>query len=173
MSDSLQHCGLQHAGLPIYQQLPDITQTYDSVMPSKHLILCCPLLPLPSIISSIRVFSNESSVLHIKWPKYWSFTIRPSNEYSGLISSRRCLLDLLAVQASLKCALQHLSSKASMLWCSAFFINSNIHTWLLEKKIALGRWTFAGKIMFWLFNMLSKLVITFLPRSKHLLISWL
>ena len=122
MPDSLQRCGLQHAGLPIYQQLPDIIQTYDSVMPSKHLILCCPLLPLPSIIPSIRVFSNESSVLHIKWPKYWSFTIRPSNEYSGLISFRRYLLDLLAVRASLKCVLQHLSSEASILWCSAFII---------------------------------------------------
>ena len=146
------------------------------VMPSNHLILCCPLLFPPSIFPSIRVFSNESA-LCIKWPKYWSFSfsISPSNEYWGLISFRMDWLDLLAVQETLRSLLQHHSSKASILRCSAFFYSStliSIHTWLL-KAIALTRWTFVGKVMSLLFNMLSRLVITFLPRSKHLLISWL
>jgi len=145
-----------------------------SVMPSNHLILCHPLL-LPSIFPSIRVFSSES-VLHIKWPKYWSFnfSISPSNEYSGLISFRMDWLDLLAVQGTLKSLLQHHSSKLSILWHSAFFIVQLSHPYLTTgKTIALIRWTFVGKVMSLLFNILSRLVITFLPRSKRLLISWL
>ena len=145
----------------------------ESVMLSNHLILCCPLLLLPSIPPSIRVFSNES-VLHIRWPKYWSFSISPSNEYSGLISLRMDWLDLLAVQGTLKSLLQHHSSKASILWHSVFFIVQLSHPYMITgKTIALTRWTFVGKVMSLLFNMLSRLVITFLPRSKHLLISWL
>ena len=144
----------------------------ESVMPSNHLILCCPLLFLPSIFPSIGVFSNESA-LCIRWPKYWSFSfkISPSNEHSGLISFRMDWLDLLAVQGTLKHLLQHHNSKASVLQCSAS--NSHIHTQLLEKNIALTRRTFVGQIMSLLFNMLSRLVITFLPSSKRLLISWL
>ena len=144
-------------------------------MPSNHLILCCPLLLLPSIIPSIRVFSNES-VLHIRWPKYWSFSfsIRPSNEYSGLISSRMDWLDLLAVQGTLKGLLQHFSSKASILWCSAFFIVQLSHPYMTTGKTkALTRQTFVGKLMSLLFNMVSRLVITSLQRSKYLLISCL
>ena len=143
-------------------------------MPSNHLILCCPLLLLPSIIPSIRVFSNESA-LHIRWPKYWSFSfnISPSNEHPGLICFRMNWLDLLAVQGILKRLLQHHSSKASILWCSAFFILQLSHPYMTTgKTIALIRWTFVGKVMFLLFNMLSRLVITFLPRNKRLLISW-
>ena len=143
-------------------------------MPSNHLILCRPLLLLPSIFSSIRVFSNDSA-LHIRWPKYWSFifNISPSNEHPGLISFRMDWLDLLAGQGTLK-SLQHHSSKASILWCSAFFIVQLSHPYMTTgKTIALTRWTFPGKVKSLLFNMLSKLVITFLPRSKHLLISWL
>ena len=146
-----------------------------SVMPSSHLILCRPLLLLPSIFPSIRVFSNES-VLHIRWPKYWSFSfsISPSNEYSGLISFRMDWFDLLAVQGTLKSLLQHQSSKASILRCSAFFIVQFLHPYMTTgKTIALTRWTFVGKVMSLLFNMLSRLVKTFLPRSKRLLISWL
>ena len=145
----------------------------ESVMPFNHLILCCPLLLLPSIFPSIRVFSNES-VLHIRWPKYWSFSfnICPSNEYSGLISFRVDWLDLLAVQGTLKSLLQHHSSKASILWHSALFAVQLSHPYMTTgKTIALTRWIFVGKIMSLLFNMLSRLVITFLPRSKHLLIS--
>ena len=144
-----------------------------SVMPSNHLILCCPLLLLPSIFPSIKVFSNES-VLLIRWPKYWSFrfSISPSNEYLGLIAFRIDWLDLLAVQETQKSLLQHHSSKASILWCSAFFIVQLSHPYLTTRKtIALTRWTFVGKVMSLLFNKLSRLVITFLPRSKHLLIS--
>ena len=147
----------------------------ESVMPSNHLILCHPLLLLPSVFPSIRVFSNES-VLRIRWPKYWSFSfnISPSNEHSGLISFRMDWLDLLAVQGTLKSMLQHHSSKASILRCSAFFIVQLSHPYMTTgKTIALTRWNFVGKIMSLLFNMLSWLVITFLPRSKHLLISWL
>ena len=146
-----------------------------SVMPSNHLILCCPLLPLPSIFPSIRVFFNES-VPHIRWPKYWSlsFSISPSNEYSGLISFRMDWLDLLAVQGTLKSLLQHYSSKASILQCSAFFIVQLSHLYMTTgKTIALTIWTFAGKVMSLLFNMLSRLVITFIPGSKSLLIYWL
>ena len=147
----------------------------ESVMPSNHLILCHPLLLPTSVFPSIRVFSSEL-VLRIRWPKYWSFSlsISPSNEYSGLISVRMDWLDLLAVQGALKSLLQHHSSKASILWCSAFFLIQLSHPYMSTgKTIALTIWTFAGKVMFLLFNMLSRLVITFLPRSKHLLISWL
>ena len=142
-------------------------------MPSNHLILCRPLLP--SIFPSIRVFSNES-VLCITWPKYWSFSfnISPSNEYSGLISLRMDSLDLLAVQGTLKSLLQHHSSKASNLWCSVLFRVQLSHPYMTTgKTIALKRRTFVGKVMSLLFNMLSRLVITFLPRNKRLLISWL
>ena len=144
-------------------------------MPYNHLILFCPLLLLPSIFPSIRVFSNES-VLHIRWPKYWSvsFNISSSNEYTRLISFRMDWLDLLPVQGTLKSLLQCHSSKASILWCSAFFIVQLSHPYMTAgKAIALTRRTFVGKVMSLLFNMLSGLVITFLPRSKHLLISWL
>ena len=147
----------------------------ESVMPFNHLILCHPLLLPPSIFLSIRVFSNES-VLCIRWPKYWSFSfsISPSNEYSGLISFRMDWLDLLAVQGTLKSLLQHYTSKASILWCSAFLIVCLSHLYMTTgKTIALTRWTFVGKVMSLLLNILSKLVIAFLPRSKHLLISWL
>ena len=146
-----------------------------SVMPSNHLILCCPLLLPPSIFPSIRVSSNES-VLPIRWPKYWSFSfnINPSNEYSGLISFRMDWLNLLAVQGTLKSLLQHHSSKTSILQCSVFFIVQLTHPYMTTgKTIALTRRTFVGKVMSLLFNMLSRLLIDFLPRSKHLLISWL
>ena len=146
----------------------------ESVMTSNHLILCHPLLLLPSVFPSIRIFSNES-VLCIMWPKYWSFSfnISPSNEYTGLISFRMDWLDLLAVQGTLKSLLQHYSSKASILQCSAFFIVQISPLYMTTRKtIALTRWTFVGKVMSLLFNMLSRLVITFLPRSKCLLISW-
>ena len=146
----------------------------ESVMPSSHLILCHPLLLLPSIPPSIRVFSNEST-LRMRWPKYWSFSfsISPSNEYSRLISFRLDWLDLLAVQGTLKSLLQHHTSKASVLWCSAFFTVQLSHAYMTTgKTIALTRWTFVGKVMSLLFHMLSRLAITFLPRSKHLLISW-
>ena len=136
-------------------------------MPSNHLILCHPLLLLPSIFPSIRVFSNES-VLHIRRPKYWSFTISPSNDYSGLISFRMDWLDLLAVQGTLKSLLQHHSSKASILQCSAFFVVQLSHPYMTGKTIVLTRRTFVGKVMSLLLNMLSRLVITFLPRSKYL-----
>ena len=147
----------------------------DSVMPSNHLILCRPLLILPSIFPSIRVFSNESA-LHIRWPKFWSFSfnISPSNEHLGLISFRMNWLDLLAVQGTLKSLFQHHSSKATILWHSAFFIVHLSHPYMTTgKTIALTRQTFVGKVMFLLFNMLFRLVITFLPKSKRLWISWL
>ena len=142
-------------------------------MPSNHLILCRPLLLLPSIFPSIRIFSNEL-VLHIMWPKFWSFSfsISPSREYSGLISFRMDWLDLLAVQGTLRSLLQHHSSKASILQRSVFFIVQPSHPYMTTGKIiALTRWTFVGKVMSLLFNMLSRLVITFLPRTKRLLIS--
>uniref|UniRef100_A0AC11E2F3 Uncharacterized protein n=1 Tax=Ovis aries TaxID=9940 RepID=A0AC11E2F3_SHEEP len=145
------------------------------VMPSSHLFLCCSLLLLPPIPPSIRVFSNESA-LHMRWPKYWSFsfTIRPSNEHPGLISFRMDWLDLLAVQGTLKSLFQHHRSKTSILQCSAFFTVQLSQPYMTTgRTIALTRWTFVGKIMSLLLNMLSRLVITFLPRSKHLLISWL
>ena len=144
-------------------------------MPSNHLILYHPLLLPPSIFPSIRVFSNES-VLHIRWPKYWSFNfnISPSSEYPGLISFRMDWLDLLAVQGTLKSLFQHHSSKASIFQCSAFFTVQLSHPYMTTgKTIAFTRWTLVGKVMSLLFNMLSRLVITFLPRSRHLLISWL
>ena len=147
----------------------------ESVMPSNHLILCHLLLLLPSIFPSIRVFSNESA-LCIRWPKYWSFSfnIRPTNEHPGLISFRMDWMDLLAVQGTLKSLFQHYSSKASILQRSAFFIVQLSHPYMTTgKTIALTRRTFVGKVMSLLFNMLSRLVITFLPRSKCLLISWL
>ena len=142
-------------------------------MPSNHLILCCPLLLLPPIPPSIRVFSNEST-LHMRWPKYWSFSfsISFSSEYPGLISFRMDWLDLLTVQGTLKSLLPHHSSKASIFLCSAFFTVQLSHPYMTTgKTIALTRWTFVGKVLSLLFNMLSRLVITFLPRS--LLISWL
>ena len=147
----------------------------ESVMPSNHLILCCPLLLLPSIFPNMRVFSNESA-LHIRWPKYWSFSFnnRPPNEHPGLISFRMDWLDLLAVQGTLRSLLQHHSSKASILQHSAFFTLQVSHPYMTTgKTIALTRWTFVGKVMSLLLNMLSRLVITFLPSSKRLLISWL
>ena len=164
-------------GLPVHHQLLEPTQThvyhvYEAVMPTNHLILCHPfLLPL-SIFPSIRVFSSES-VLHMRWPKYWSFSfnICPSNEYSGLISFRMDWLDLLAVQGTLKSLLQHHSLKASIIWCSAFFVVQLSCPYMTTgKTTAFTRWTFVGRVMSLLFNMLSGLVITFLPRSKHLLI---
>ena len=145
----------------------------ESVMPSSHLILYCTLLFLPPIPPSIRVFSNDST-LRMRWPKYWSFSfsIRPSNEHPGLISFRMDWLDLLAVKGTLKSLLQHHSSKASIFWRSAFVTVQLSHPYMTTgKTIALTRQTFVGKVMSLLFNMLSRLVITFLPRSKHLLIS--
>ena len=142
----------------------------DLLMPFNHLMLCLPLFLLPSIFPSIRVFSNES-VLHIRWPNYWnfSFSINPSNEYSGLISFRMDWLNLLAVQGNLKSLLQHHSSKASILWCSALFIVQLLHPYKTTgETLALTRQKFVGKVMSLLFNMLSRLVITFLPRSKCL-----
>ena len=144
-------------------------------MPSNHLLLCRPLLLLPSIFPSIRVFSSESA-LRMRWPNYWSFSfsIIPSYEHPGLISFRMDWFDLLAVQGTLKSLLQHHRSKASILQYSAFFIVQLSHPYMTtEKTIALTRWTFVGKVMSLLFNMLSRLVIAFLPRSKCLLISWL
>ena len=159
-------------GFPVQHQLPELLKlmSSESVMPSNHLILChCLLLP-PSIFPSIRVFSNES-VLCISWPKYWSFSISPSNEYSGLIFFRIDWFDLLAVQGTLKSLLQHHSPKASILQCSAFFIVQLSHPSMTTgKTIAL---TIRGKVMSLLFNTLSRFVIAFCPRSKRLLISWL
>ena len=155
------------------RSLPKL-MSIESVMPPNHLILCRPLLLLPSIFLS-RVFSNELA-LHIRWPKYWSFSfnINPSNEHSGLIFFRMDWLDLLAVQGTFKSLLQHHSSKASILQCSAFFTVQLSHPYMTTgKTIALTRQTFVGKVMSLLFNMLSRLVITFLPRSKRLFISWL
>ena len=145
----------------------------ESLMPSNHLILCRSLLLLPSIFPSIRVFSNES-VLHIRWPKDWhfSFNISPSNEHPGLISFRMDWLDLLAVQGTLKSLLQHHSSKSSILQCSAFFIVQLSYLYMTTgKTLALTRWNFVDKVMFLLFNMLSRLVIAFLPRNNCLLVS--
>ena len=164
-------------GLPVHHQFPEFTQALvhwigDAIQPSHPLL--SPLL-LPSIFPSIRLFSNES-VLCIRWPKYWrfSFSISPSSEYSGLISFRIDWLDLPVVQRTLKSLLQHHSSKASILQRSAFFIVQLPHSYMITgKNIALTRWTFVGKIMSLLFNMLSRLVIAFLPRSKCLFISWL
>ena len=149
--------------------------SFESMMPSSHLILCHLLLLLTPIPHSIRVFSNKST-LSMRWPKYWSFSfsISPSSEHSGLISIRMGWIDLLAIQGTLKSLLQHHSSKASILWCSAFFTVQLSHLYMTTgKTIALTKWTFVGKAMSLLFNMLSRLVITFLPGSKCLLISWL
>ena len=159
--------------LPVHHQLQSLLKFMfiESVMTSNHLILCHPLLLLPSILTSIRAFPNES-VLCIGWPKDWSFSfsISSSNDYSGLISFRMDWLDLLAVQGTLKSLLQHHSSKASILWLSAFFIVQLSHPYMTSRKtIALIRQTFVGKVM----SLLSRLVIAFLPRIKHLLISWL
>ena len=151
------------------------THVTSSRLPSNHLILCRPLLLLPSVFPSIRVFSKES-VLHIRWPNYWSFSfsISPSSEYSGLISFRIDLFDLLAILGTLKNLLQHHSSEASVLWCLAFFIVQLSHPFMTTgKNIALTRWNFVGKVMSLYFNMRSKFVIISLPRSKRLLISWL
>ena len=164
-------------GLPVLHHFPELTQAHvqDSVMPSNHLVLYRPLLLLPSIFPSIRVFSNESA-LCLRWPKYWSFifSVCPSNEYSGWISFRTDWFDLLAVQGTLKSLLQHHSSKASVLWYSAFSIVQLSHPYITTgKTIALARRTFVGKVMSLFFNMLSRLVVAFPPRSKCLLISWL
>ena len=163
--------------LPVHHKLPEFTQTHvhwvsDAIQPSHPLSSPSPPAPNPP---SIRVFSSESA-LHMRWPKYWSFSfsISRSNEHPGLISFRMDWLDLLAVQGTLKSLLQHHSSKASILWHSAFFTVQLSHPYMTTgKTIALTRWTFVGKVMSLLFNMLSRLVITFLPRNKRLLISWL
>ena len=157
-----------------YSWSPPKPMSIESVIPSNHLILCCPLLLLPSIFPSIRIFSNESA-LYIRWPKYWSFSfdISPSNKHPEL-SFRMDWLDLLAVQGTLKSFLQHHRSKASIFQCSAFFIVQLSHPYMTTgKTITLTRRTFVGKVMSLIFNMLSRLVITFLPRSKRLLILWL
>ena len=166
-------------GFPVHLQLPELAQTHahstELVMPTNHLILCCPLLLLASIFPSIRVFSKESA-LCIRWPNYWSFSfnISPSNEHARPISFRMDWLDLLAVQGTLKSLLQHHSSKASIFQHSAFFIDQLSHLYMtIGKTIALTRQTFVGKVVSLPFNMLSRLVITFLPRNKRLLISWL
>ena len=164
-------------GLPVHQQLPELLKlmSIELMMPSSRLILCHPLLLLPPIPPSIRVFPNES-VLRIRWPKYWSFSfsISPSNEHPGLISFRMEWLDLLSVQGTLKSLFQRHSSKVSILRHSAFFTVQLSHPYMTTgKTIALTRRTFIGKVMSLLFNMPSRLVITFLPRSKHILISWL
>ena len=175
MSDSLQPHGPQHPRPPCPSPNPESTQTKTIkwVIPSKHLILCHSLLLPPSIFP--RVFPKES-VLPIRWPNYWSisFSISPSNEYLRLISFRMDWLDLFVVQGTLKSLLQQDSSKASILWRSAFFMVQLSHPYMTTgKTITLTRQTFVGKVMSLLFNMLSRLVITFLPRSKHLLMSWL
>ena len=177
VSDSLRPHESQHARPPCPSPTPRVHSdtSIKSVMPSSHLILGRPLLLPPSIFPSIRVFSNES-VLCIKWPKYWSFSfsISPSKKYSGLISFRMDWLDLLPVHGTLKSLLQHHSSKASILWRSAFFIVQLSYPYMItEKTIALTRWTFVNKVMCLLLIMVSRLVKAFLPRSKHLLISWL
>ena len=162
-------------GFPFLHHLPELLKfmSIELVIPSNHLILCHPLLLLPSIFLNIRVFSNESA-LCMRWPKYWSFSfnISPTSEHPGLICFRMGWLDLLVVQGTLKSLPQHHSSKASILWCSAFFIVQLSHPYMTTgKTIALTRWTFVDKLMSLLFNMLSRLVITFLSRSKHFLIS--
>ena len=177
MSNSLWPHELQHARPPCPSPTPSPPKPMfiESVMPSNHLIICCPLLLLLSIFPSMRVFSSES-VFRIKRPKYWSFSfsISPSNQYSVLISLRMDWLDLLAVQGTLKSRLQHHSSKASILQCSAFFIVQLAHPYMTTgKTIALTRWTFVGKVISLFLIMLSRLVITFLPRRKCLLISCL
>ena len=177
MSDSLRLRGLQHTRLPCPSPTP---RSYSNSCPCQgcHPTISSSVVPFSSHLQSFPApgFFSNKSVLHIKWPKYWnfSFNISPSNEYSGLISFRSDWLDILAVQGTLKSLLQHHSSKASILRCSAFFIVPFSHPYVTPgKTIALTRWTFVGKVISLLFNMLSRLVIVFLPRSKHLLISWL
>ena len=179
MSDSLRSLGLQHARLPSPSPTPgafsNSSPSSQPSRPSTHLVLCRPLLLLPSIVPSIRVFSSES-VLCIRWLKDWSFSfsISPSSEYSGLIPLRMDYLDLLAVPGTLKSLFQYHNSKSTMLQHSAFFMVQLSHTYMTTRKtIALTRWTFVGKVMSLLLNMLSRLVITFLPRNKRPLISWL
>ena len=177
MSDSLRPHEPQHARPPCPSPTPGVHPNPCPLCRWCHPTFssCCPLLLLPSISPSIRVFSNESA-LHIKWPKYWSFSlnISPSNEHPQLISFMMDWLDLLAVQGTLKSLLQHHSSKASILWCSPFFTVQLSHPYMTNgKTIALTRRTFVDKVMSLLFNILSRLAITFLPRSKCLLISWL
>ena len=177
MSYSLRPHGLQHERPPCPSPTPGVYSNSNPLSRWCHpnISSCRLLLLLPSIFPSIRVFSNESA-LRIRWPNYWSFSLRisPSNECSGLISFRMDWLDLLAVQGTLKSLLQHRSSKTSILWHSAFFIVQLSQPYMTTgKTIALTRWTFVGKVMSLLFNMLSRLVIAFLPRSKHHLISWL
>ena len=177
MSDSLRPHESQHARAPFPSQTPGVCSNLCPSSQRCHLdtSTCCPLLLLPQTPPSIRVFSNRST-LHMRWPKYWSlsFSISPSNEHPGLTCFRMDWLDLLAVQGTLKSLLQHHSPKASILWHSAFFTAQISHPYMTTgKTIALTRWTFVDKVMSLLFNMLSRLVITFLPRSKRLLISWL
>ena len=173
VSDSLRPNGLQHTGFPCPSPTPGVCSNscpLSQCWASNHFVLCRPLLLLPSILPSVRVFSNES-VLHIRWPKYWSFSISLSNGYSGLISFRIDRFDL-AVQGTLMSLLQQYSSKASFLHCSAFFMVQLSHLYMLTgKTTALTIQIFVGKVMSLLFNMLSRLVIAFLPRSKHVLIS--
>ena len=167
--------GCSILGFPVLHYLPSLLTltSVELVMPSTNLILCCPLFILPSIFPSIRVFSSESA-LPIRWSKYWSFSISPSYEYSGLISFKMDWFDLLAVQGALKSLLQHHSSKASILWLSAFFMVQLSHQYMTTgKTTALTTRTFVNKVMSLHFNTLSRLVIAFLPRSRHLLISWL
>ena len=178
MSNSLRPHGLQHARPPCTSPTPRVyanSMSIELVMPSNHLILCYPLLLLPSVFPRIRVSCNES-VLHIRWPKYWSisFSISPFNEHPGLISFRMDWMDLLAVQGTLKSLLQHYSSKASILQCSAFFIVQLSHTYMTTgKTIVLTRQNFVGKVMSLLFNMQCRLVRAFPPKNKHFSISWL
>ena len=170
MSNSLRPHELQHAGFLCPSLSPRVCSNSGPLSRGCHLILCHPLLLLPSVFPSFRVFSNES-VLGIRWPKYWSFSfsINPSNEHTGLISFRIDWIDLLAVQGTLKNLLQHHSSKASILWHTAFFRVQLSHPYMTTRKtIALTIWTFVGKVMSLLFNTLSRLVIAFLPRSKYL-----
>ena len=176
MSDFCDPMDCSMPGVPVHHQLLEFAQTHsiESVMPSNHLILCRPLLILPSIFPSIRVFSKDP-VLRISWPKYWrfSFSISPSNEYSGLIFLWMDWLDLLEVQGTLKSLLQHHSSKESILQCFIFIVQLSHPYTTTGKTIVLNRQTFVGKVMSLLFNILSRLLIAFLPRSKHLLISWM
>ena len=175
MSNSLWPHGLQHARVPCHSPTPGACSNSCPLSWWHQPTISCHPLLLPSIFSSKRVFSNESA-LHIRWPKYWSFSfnISPSNEYSGLIAFRIDWFDLLAVQGTLKCLLQHHSSKALIIWHSAFIIVQLSHLCMTTgKTIALTRSTFVGRVMSLLFNILSRLVMAFLPRKKHLLISWL
>ena len=163
-------------GFPVHHQLPELLKlmSIELVMSSKHVVLCCPLHLLPSIFPNIRVFSNES-LLHIRWPNYWSFSfsISPSNEYSGLISFRMDSFDLLEVQGTLESLLQHHSSKSWILQCSAFFMVQSSHSYMTTGKPYLAIMDFVGRVMSLFFNMLSRFIIAFHPRSKCILISWL